>query len=100
MQSFSVKVAEITSRRWSFTYTPPPFPWEQWIVTGVVEAPGGPEVWLRNRVSGDALRLAVGERLAEAVFAAAEGDAAVFTLGVDRFLVAVGRSLEERVLIR
>ena len=78
---------------------PPPFPYGQWILTGVAESGGIGEIWLLNRKSGESRRLAVGESLHELVLAAAEGDRAEFQIAQERFSVAVGQNLLERTSV-
>ncbi|MBT8484577.1 MAG: hypothetical protein KJO43_03295 [Phycisphaerae bacterium] len=86
--------------------TPPPppaapsFPWEDWQLTGVAEGPSGREAWLRNRATGAARRLAVGEQIDRAVLASASGEWAEFALGEQRFRVQVGRNLNDRERLR
>ena len=77
----------------------PEFPYGEWGITGIVDGPDGGEVWLTNRRTGDARRLSVGDRLHEAVLVAAKGDRAEFGIGEERFDVAVGQTLRERIPI-
>ncbi|TVQ55850.1 MAG: hypothetical protein EA377_02855 [Phycisphaerales bacterium] len=74
----------------------PPYPYQQWVVTGVAESRHGPEVWLRNRQSGETRRLGVGDTLRELIFTAAREDQAEFEHEEERFLVAVGTNLNDR----
>lgn len=74
----------------------PPFPYQEWVVTGVAESRYGPEVWLRNRRSGETRRLAAGEALRDLTFTAAHDEKAEFGLDEERFLVPVGRNLNDR----
>lgn len=75
----------------------PPFPYHEWVVTGLAAGSFGPEVWLRR--GNEARRLAVGERLNDLEFLAYVGDQAEFQLGESRFYVGVGRSLGDRRLV-
>ncbi len=78
---------------------PPPFPYGQWILTGVAESDGIGEIWLLNHKSGESRRLAVGESLHELVLAAAQGDRAEFQIEQERFSVAVGQNLLQRTSV-
>ncbi len=75
---------------------PPVFPFDQWVITGVVEGPDGPEVWLRNRKSNASRRLLVGHTIDRLMLAAADGDMAEFADGDRRFKVLVGGRLSDR----
>jgi hypothetical protein len=75
---------------------PPPFPYGQWILTGIAEGTYGEEAWLTNRRSGESRRIAVGEELAQIRFIAARGEHGEFAQGDERFLVAVGSNLNDR----
>jgi hypothetical protein len=83
-------------RRVADRRSPPSFPYEQWVLTGIAEGSGGPEVWLRNRNSGETVRITVGEALAQIVLIAAQGEFAEFERGEERFLVTVGSDLNDR----
>lgn len=76
--------------------SPPAFPYDQWVLTGVAEGSGGGEVWLRNRRSGESRRITVGEGVAQVVLVAARGEFAEFERDDERFLVAVGSSLNDK----
>ncbi len=73
----------------------PPFPYNEWRLTGVIEGTADAEVWLR-RGNSDARRLEPGESLDEARLLAVRGDAAEFELDDQRFLVRVGRTMNDR----
>jgi hypothetical protein len=75
---------------------PPPFPFDQWAITGLAQGPSGPEAWLLHRPSGQTRVLGVGQQIDAAVFSGATGDAAGFTLGPQRFVVAVGATMDQR----
>lgn len=78
---------------------PPPFPFDQWTLTGIAQSPAGLEIWLLNRSTQEARRLAVGERLHDVEFVAAHGEWAEFRTGDERFSVAVGGILSDRTLV-
>lgn len=94
--------------------SPPAFQYGQWVVTGVAQgaSTSGGEVWLKHRTSGETRRLALGEKLHEAVLLAVEVDAAVFAIhsgppgevdaaAVERqFIVGVGQHLGDRTRSR
>lgn len=76
---------------------PPPFPFNEWAVTGVAMGPSGPEAWLLHKPNGETRVLAVGQALDAAVFAGVvRGEVAEFTIGQDRFTVAVGATMDQR----
>ena len=82
---------------------PPPaplFPWNEWAVTGVAQGPSGAEAWLLHRPSGQTRVLSVGQTLDAAALSSvqieAEGDSAEFTIGEQRFRVAVGSTMDQR----
>jgi hypothetical protein len=78
----------------------PPFPWNEWAVTGVAHGPQGAEAWLLHRPSGQTRVLAVGQALDAAALNSVKiesaGDSAEFTLGDQRFRVAVGTTMDQR----
>lgn len=78
---------------------PAGFPYGQWIVTGVARNQAGEEVWLRNAGSGETRRLAVGEKIGEAVFSGTKDDAALFKVADRLFMVPAGRNLNERLAV-
>jgi len=75
---------------------PPPFPYEEWQLTGVARGPTGPEVWLQNRRSGERRTLVPGQSLSEMTLVEAGGETAFFTVSGQRVRVAVGSSMHER----
>ena len=75
---------------------PPPFPYEQWGLTGIAQSPSGIEIWLLNHQTHESRRLGVGESLQDAVLVTTNGEAAEFRIGQQRFLVAVGKNLSDR----
>lgn len=79
------------------TAAPAPAPaYNRWTLTGVAATLAGEaEIWLLDRASGESMRLAVGEALGDLELVAADGDAAEFRLGDDRFTVTVGGTLEK-----
>jgi len=72
------------------------FPFDQWVLTGVAEGRHGAEAWLRNRRSGESRRIEVGEGLEKLVLVATRGEFAEFERDDERFLIAVGSSLNDR----
>jgi acyl CoA:acetate/3-ketoacid CoA transferase beta subunit len=76
------------------------FPWNEWALTGVAQGPAGAEAWLLHKPSGQTRVLAVGQTLDAAALSGvqidAQGDAAEFTLGKQRFRVAVGATMDQR----
>ncbi len=75
---------------------PPPFPYDQWAVTGVAQSAGVVEIWLLNRQTRESRRLAIGESLQDIVLVAAKGETAEFRTGEQRFFVMVGANLSDR----
>jgi phage baseplate assembly protein W len=73
-----------------------PFPYGEWLLTGVVEGPSGAEAWLRHLTTGAQLTVLPGTAVGELVFRAVEYDFAVFDgpLGVCK--VQVGNNLTQR----
>ena len=72
------------------------FPYDQWQLTGLVEGPAGVEAWVRNPTTGERRELQVGQVIGEIAFLGAAGDVAEFSLGQDRFRVALGTALSSR----
>jgi hypothetical protein len=93
---FRLPPAPAVAAKASPVSTPQGFAWDQWGLTGVAESAAGPEIWLLNHQTHESRRLLIGEKIDDAVFVAARGDAAEFTIGNDRFAVLVGRSLSDR----
>jgi hypothetical protein len=83
-----VEVADVTPGA-------PPFPYDKWMMTGIVTGPDGAEVWLLEAASGETKRLAPGETLSQMTFVTASGDAAVFELAGKSIELSVGQSLGE-----
>jgi len=79
---------------------PRALPGEQWVLTGIAEGRGGPEVWVRNRNSGEERRLGVGESVAGAFLVSAGGEWASFQVGEKRFQVRLGQNLNDKTAIR
>ncbi|MHC4082176.1 MAG: hypothetical protein ACYS15_15325 [Planctomycetota bacterium] len=69
----------------------------QWVLTGVAANRESVEAWLLNPESGESRRLALGESFQEVVLVAANGNVAEFQLGSERFRVAVGSRLTDRL---
>jgi hypothetical protein len=75
---------------------PPSFGWADWMVTGVAETPAGPEVWVRNRASGETRRLVIGESLHTATLTSVAGDRAEFRIEEKQFAIQVGQRMNDR----
>ena len=78
---------------------PPPkpaFPWNEWMVTGVADGPGGEEVWLRNHRSKKTRILQTGQTIGKAVFKGGRGDGALFEIDQQPYVVLVGENLDQR----
>ena len=73
-----------------------PFPYAEWQVTGIVEGPTGPEVWLRHLLNGTPLTLTPGGAIGELVLRGVEYDAALFDGFVSSFRIQVGSNLMQR----
>jgi hypothetical protein len=65
-------------------------------LTGIAQGPSGLEAWLLHRPSGATRVLGIGQQLDAAVFSGAMGEAAEFTQGGLRFIVAVGATMDQR----
>lgn len=80
---------------------PPPRidPRSRWMLTGVVEGPGGAEAWVRNIQSNETFELLVGgkrrlDRQVELQLEWAEGDIAGFRVGDETFRILIGSTLD------
>jgi hypothetical protein len=73
-----------------------PFPYGEWLLTGIVEGPGGPEVWLRHVPTGTALTLTPGTPIGELILRAVEYDFALFEGPGGSCRVQVGNNLTQR----
>ncbi len=73
-----------------------PFPYAEWQITGIVEGPTGPEVWLRHLLNGAQLTLTPGAAVGELVLRAVEYDAALFDGFGASFRIQVGSNLMQR----
>lgn len=69
------------------------FPYDKWLVTGVVDGPDGPEAWLRNAATNERRTLQLGGTIGKAVLLAARGEDATFELGERTFDVRIGKSI-------
>ena len=85
--------------------TPPPvappvapgaFPYGEWQITGIVEGPSGPEVWMRHVPSGATLAVLPGTPVGELVFRKVEYDFAVFDSPSGPCRIQVGTNLTQR----
>lgn len=72
------------------------FPYGEWIITGIVEGPSGPEAWLRHVPSGATLALLPGVAAGELVFRRVEYDFAVFDSPLGPCRIQVGMNLTQR----
>lgn len=73
-----------------------PFPYGEWLLTGVVEGPAGAEAWLRHLTTGAQLTVLPGTAVGELVFRAVEYDFAVFEGPSGACRVQVGNNLTQR----
>jgi hypothetical protein len=73
-----------------------PDPLGAWTLTGVAAERGHAEVWLLNPASGETRRLAVGETFMDVTLLEADGSAAEFQDGAERFRIVIGGRLSER----
>jgi hypothetical protein len=76
--------------------TAPPSPLDQWVVTGVAAGRGLAEVWLLNSVTNESRTLAVGEAFLGLALVSANGGAAEFQAGDERFRIVIGSRLTDR----
>jgi hypothetical protein len=75
---------------------PGEFQYGQWTVTGVAQNAAGPEVWLLNRQTKETRHLNAGDKLHELVFVQTNGETAEFQLALQRFVIEVGKNLNDR----
>lgn len=73
-----------------------PFPYAEWQITGIVEGPTGPEVWLRHLPNGTPLTLTPGGAIGELILRGVEYDAALFDGFGASFRIQVGSNLMQR----
>jgi hypothetical protein len=73
-----------------------PFPYGEWVITGIVEGPSGPEAWMRHVQSGATLALLPGASVGELVFRRVEYDFAVFDSPSGPCRIQVGTNLTQR----
>lgn len=73
-----------------------PFPYGEWLLTGVVEGPAGAEAWLRHLTTGAQLTVLPGTAVGELVFRTVEYDFAVFEGPAGACKVQVGNNLTQR----
>ena len=79
--------------------TPMPQPADErgaWMITGVVEGPNGVEVWLRHAASGRTRTIEVGTEMLGLTLVDASGDRVEFQERDERFVVQVGKNLNDR----
>jgi hypothetical protein len=75
---------------------PPPPPYNDWRLTGVVESRLGIEAFLLNVKTQQRLTLPVGSAVADARFVSGAGERAVFEIGGQTYEVSNGQTLEQR----
>ncbi len=80
---------------------PPPvaplgFPYDQWLLTGLVDGPSGIEAWFRNGVTGEKIQIVPGQRVGEVTFTGSVGDLGEFSEGQQRFRVQIGAAMNAR----
>ncbi len=73
-----------------------PFPYGEWQLTGVVEGPSGPELWLRHLPTGTPLTLQPGGSIGELIFRGVEYDSGLFEGPGGACRVQVGSNLTQR----
>ena len=78
------------------TAEPGAFPYGEWVITGIVEGPSGPEAWMRHVPSGATLALLPGTSAGELVFRRVEYDFAVFDSPAGPCRIQVGTNLTQR----
>jgi hypothetical protein len=76
---------------------PPPPAYAEWKLTGVVESAAGAEALLVNIKTQERSTLEVGGAVLDAVFESGSGERAVFRIAEDRFEVAMGSTLDQRL---
>ncbi|MFZ9881681.1 MAG: hypothetical protein ACO3QC_09805 [Phycisphaerales bacterium] len=82
--------------------TPPPapdptFPYGEWLLTGVIEGPTGPEAWLRHVPTGSQLTLTPGSNVGELVFRSVRYDFAEFDAPAGSCRIQIGNNLTQRI---
>lgn len=77
---------------------PKAFPYDKWVMTGIVSGPtGGKEVWLLESGSGETKLLTPGEQLSDMKLVDADGDAAQFEYNGKSIQLFIGQNLGEGV---
>lgn len=80
------------------TEAPPTgFPYDQWLLTGLVSGPTGQEAWLRNSSDNRSATLLPGQSMGGITFLGFTADIAEFVAGESKFRVQVGTSLGSRL---
>jgi hypothetical protein len=80
------------------TEAPPTgFPYDQWLLTGLVSGPTGQEAWLRNSSDNRSAILQPGQSMGGITFLGFTADIADFVAGESKFRVQVGTSLGSRL---
>ncbi|MCE2880788.1 MAG: hypothetical protein LW636_00320 [Planctomycetaceae bacterium] len=75
----------------------PGFPYGEWLVTGVIEGPAGPEAWLRHVPTGSQLTLTPGVAVGELVFRSVRYDFAEFDAPAGSCRIQIGNNLTQRI---
>ncbi len=75
---------------------PPPVPYAEWKLTGVIESRLGIEAFMVNTKSGQHVTLPTGAVVADARFVSGKGETAVFEIGGEQYEVLNGQTLEQR----
>lgn len=76
---------------------PTGFPFDQWLLTGLVSGPTGQEAWLRHVSDPQSAILVPGQSIGGLTFLGFTADVAEFSAGETRFRVQVGTSLGNRL---
>ena len=75
---------------------PPPPPYADWKLTGVIESRLGVEAFMLNVRSGERVTLPTGAVVADARFVSGKGETAVFEIGGQQYEVLNGQTLQQR----
>jgi len=76
---------------------PTGFPFDQWLLTGLVSGPTGQEAWLRHVSDPQSAILVPGQSIGGLTFLGFTADVAEFAAGETRFRVQIGSSLGNRL---
>ncbi|MFM9994416.1 MAG: hypothetical protein ACKVU4_01300 [Phycisphaerales bacterium] len=75
---------------------PPPSPYLDWKLTGIVQVGAVTEAWLHNTKSNEKVALTAGGRVADAVLLTAADERAVFEIAGKKYEVFNGQTLDQR----